>query len=488
VLVRNLALAEMREGEQLPSIADEQTRRAQVRVGQLVRGRWHLDSLLGVGGMAAVYGATHRNGKRVALKMLHAEVSTNTEVRQRFVDEGYAANRVGHPGAVSVIDDDVAEDGSAFLVMDLLEGETIETRLHRRGRLWPGEVLPITYALLDVLAAAHDKGIVHRDIKPDNVFVTRDGKVKLLDFGIARLIEPGRPRTTQSGATMGTPAFMPPEQARGRWDLLDGRTDLWAVGATMFIQLTGRQVREAQTPNEELLLAMTVPAPPLAELAPELPKPLIDLVDRALAVDQDDRWPNARAMQAEVRRVQELLGTEGSMPIATMVSSIAPQADSSAPMTLLTPHPIVSSTFPFRLVPWRERKAVLVAGGALATFVVMVFATHPFRNHPTVASQPPPDPPAVQPHVEALQPPSSTPIAIAPQTEPPVVGPSDAPEAQPERATVVRPKMDKPRPIARPAPRPSEARPAPGVSSSQPVAVPAPGQLPSSADPLDRRR
>src|SRR5258708_1354777 len=162
----------MREGEQLPSIADEQTRRAQVRVGQLVRGRWHLDSLLGVGGMPAVYGATPRNGKRVPLKLLPAEVSTNPGVRQRFVDEGYAANRVGHPGAVSVIDDDVAEDGSAFLVMDLLEGETIETRLHRRGRLWPGEVLPITYALLDVLAAAHDKGIVHRDIKPDNVFVT----------------------------------------------------------------------------------------------------------------------------------------------------------------------------------------------------------------------------------------------------------------------------------------------------------------------------
>ena len=96
----------MHDAEQPPSIADEQTRRAQIKVGQLIRARWRLDSLLGVGGMAAVYAATHRNGKRVALKMLHSELSTNTEVRQRFVDEGYAANRVGHPGAVSVIDDD----------------------------------------------------------------------------------------------------------------------------------------------------------------------------------------------------------------------------------------------------------------------------------------------------------------------------------------------------------------------------------------------
>src|SRR3954465_10533025 len=107
----------------------ERRSRAEARVGELLCGRWRLDSLLGVGGMAAVYAATHRNGKRIALKMLHGEVATNTEVRQRFIDEGYAANRVGHPGAVSVIDDDVSEDGSAFLVMDLLEGETLETRL-----------------------------------------------------------------------------------------------------------------------------------------------------------------------------------------------------------------------------------------------------------------------------------------------------------------------------------------------------------------------
>ena len=297
----------MHDVETLQSLEDELAKRARSRVGQTIRGRWHLDSLLGIGGMASVYAATHRNGKRVAVKMLHPELSASPEMKQRFIDEGYAANRVGHPAAVSVLDDDESDDGSVFFVIDLLEGESLESRIRRRARLDPDELLLIIDTLLDVLAAAHDKGIVHRDVKPDNIFITVEGKVKLLDFGIARVIAPGRPRTTQSGATMGTPAFMPPEQARGRWEQIDGRSDLWAVGATMFVALTGRQVHEGETVNEELLAAMTIPAPSLREVAPSLPAPLIDLVDRALAYDQDDRWSDARAMQAAVRTLQALL-------------------------------------------------------------------------------------------------------------------------------------------------------------------------------------
>jgi len=473
----------MLEAETLPSIADEQTRRAQMRVGQLVRGRWRLDSLLGVGGMAAVYAATHRNGKRVALKMLHSEVSTNQEVRQRFIDEGYAANRVGHPGAVSVIDDDVAEDGSAFLVMDLLEGETLETRLQRRGKLWPGEVLPITGALLDVLAAAHDKGIVHRDIKPDNIFITRQGEVKLLDFGIARLIQPGRPRTTQSGATMGTPAFMPPEQARGRWDQLDGRTDLWSVGATMFLSLSGQQVRMADTPNEELLLAMTERPPSLGELGMTFPVALIELVDRALAFEQEDRWSDARAMQVAVRSVQTLLGSDGSMPIATESLSLVP-VDSSAPMTLLTPHPMVSSVS--RFAPWGRRKGVLVAFGALATVIVLLLLG---RKHDSAANGQTALAPTApigesarnfsDPEQSVLVEPQ---LPAPPEATLPVIEREDPAAA----STQTKPKVDRP-PTARPAPRPrSETKPA--TNAAPTVAPTAEAPLPSNVDPLDRRR
>src|SRR3954447_25755433 len=108
---------------------DEQMRFALSRVGQKLKGRWRLDSLLGIGGMASVYAATHRNGKRVAVKMLHPELSASPEMKQRFIDEGYAANRVGHPGAVSVLDDDESDDGAVFFVMDLLEGESLEGRI-----------------------------------------------------------------------------------------------------------------------------------------------------------------------------------------------------------------------------------------------------------------------------------------------------------------------------------------------------------------------
>jgi eukaryotic-like serine/threonine-protein kinase len=320
----------MQAAEKLPVAADERVQRAQNRVGKLVRDRWHLDALLGVGGTAAVYAATHRNGKRVALKILHPELSANPEMRQRFVDEGYVANCVEHPGAVSVIDDDVTEDGLVFLIMDLLEGETLDQMVGTGGWLLPARVLTIADAVLDILGAAHDKGIVHRDVKPDNIFITRDGNVRLLDFGIAWMTIPGRTPTTETGA-LGTPAFMPPEQARGQWEQLDGRTDLWALGATMFFLLTGRDVHEAETVNEELLAAMTKRAPSLGDLAPHLPQPLIELVDRALAYEQGDRWPSAREMQVAVRRLECSFRSESMAEPSTANAAI------SASPTLVTP-------------------------------------------------------------------------------------------------------------------------------------------------------
>jgi serine/threonine-protein kinase len=279
----------------------DQLRRAKERVGQVLREKWHLDALLGVGGMAAVYAATHRNGKRIALKMLHPELSSLDHMKQRFLDEGYAANRVGHPGAVSVLDDGVAEDGAVFLVMDLLEGETLDERLRRVEAVELTDVVRIADAVLDVLVAAHRQGVVHRDVKPDNIFMTSDGSIKLFDFGIARVSDPVRQYTTRLGETMGTPAFMPPEQARGRWNEIDGRTDLWAVGATMFFALAGRPVHDAETINEQLLSAMTREAPSVGDIVPGLPAPLVAVINRALAYEKTDRWPDASAMQTALQ-------------------------------------------------------------------------------------------------------------------------------------------------------------------------------------------
>ena len=308
--------------------------RAQTRVGRVLKDKWRLDSLLGVGGMASVYAATHRNGARVAVKMLHSELSIDPNVRGRFLREGYVANAVGHRGAVTVLDDDVAEDGSVFLVMELLDGETLEARRERSGgRLDAGEVLSISDQLLDVLTAAHAKGIVHRDLKPENIFVTVDSVVKVLDFGIARVRQLSTASTaTRTGTTMGTPAFMPPEQARGRWELVDPRSDLWAVGASMFTLLTGRLAHEAVTMNEQLLAAMTRQAPSLGSTA-TFPRQLVAVVDRALAYEMAERWPDAVSMQEAIREAYHAIFCNpiGSAAKLTVPPSIRPPALHSAP-------------------------------------------------------------------------------------------------------------------------------------------------------------
>jgi eukaryotic-like serine/threonine-protein kinase len=279
--------------------------RARARLGSTLRNKWHIDSLLGLGGMAAVYAATHRNGSRVAVKILHDALSNNPLVKERFAREGLVANTVGHDGVVKVIDDDVADDGAPYLVSELLDGESLEDRrLRSGGKLPEDEVLALSDQLLDVLSAAHAKGVVHRDIKPENLFLTRAGQLKVLDFGIARLREVSSraSRATQAGTSMGTPAFMAPEQARALWSEVDPRTDLWAVGATMFTLLAGRLVHEGRTTNELLLSAMTKLAPPLASILPGVSASVAHVVERALAFNKEDRWRDASEMREAVGR------------------------------------------------------------------------------------------------------------------------------------------------------------------------------------------
>ena len=269
------------------------------RIGTVLRGKYRLDRVIGRGGMAVVYKATHRNHAEFAVKMLHPELSIVEDVRSRFVREGYAANAVKHPGAVLVVDDDVAEDGAAFLVMELLDGIPGDQLWGAVGQRVPVEVASaVAIQLLDVLAAAHEKGILHRDIKPANLFLTRKGAVKVLDFGIARAREAiVGAQATGSGMTLGTPAFMSPEHARGRAREMDGRTDLWAVGATFFAMVSGELVHTAETSNEFLIAAGTRPARSLASVAPDVPARLVEAIDRALAFAKGDRWPTAAAMR-----------------------------------------------------------------------------------------------------------------------------------------------------------------------------------------------
>ncbi len=297
--------------------------RARGRVGQTLHGKYRLERLLGVGGMAAVYAGVHRNGRPVAVKLLHPELTLNEGIRERFLREGQVANAVEHPGAVAVLDDDVTEDGSAFLVMELLDGVTVES-LNERNRLPIGAVCSIGLQALEVLEAAHARGVVHRDIKPANLFATREGAVKILDFGIARLREPGATSGTQTGLMLGTPAFMAPEQAIGRMSQIDARTDLWALGATLFTLVSGRPVHEAESVQEALVKAATEPARSLRSVAPKAPSWLVSVVDRALSFEQSARFATAHEMRAVLAQ-----SAKDATPAA--VAALVERADSVPP-------------------------------------------------------------------------------------------------------------------------------------------------------------
>ncbi len=275
------------------------------RVGTVVNGKWHVDALIGSGGMAEVYAATHRNGRRAALKILYPELARDPVIRERFLREGYLGNKVPHPGRVEVFDNDVTEDGADFLVMELLEGETLDQIIRRNGgRLAVSDALEVTEQLLDFLSACHATGVVHRDVKPANIFLTTEGKVKMLDFGVAQHRESlPAAQHTRAGTAIGTPSYMSPEQARGLGDKLDGRADIFSVGAILFYVLSGQRLHKGRSNDEALILAATQPAPSLARVATDVPVEIIALVDKALAWDRRNRFQDAQEMRAEVLRI-----------------------------------------------------------------------------------------------------------------------------------------------------------------------------------------
>jgi eukaryotic-like serine/threonine-protein kinase len=317
------------------------------RLGQSLAGGWQLQSLLGVGGMAAVYAAIDGRGQRAAIKILHDEYVSNSNIRQRFEREVTLTRNVRHDGCVRVLEDGVTAEGNPYFAMELLQGLPL-------SRLWKhhGKTLPLDYALrvadhvLDCLGACHDAGIVHRDLKPANVFVMDGGQIKLIDFGVARAAGQGG-ELTQAGSALGTPAYMAPEQAMGN-PALDGRADIFSVGAILHLLLTGKRLHEGRSDQEALVLAATRPAPSLARSAPELPAEVVALVDRALAWDPRNRFQTAYEMRLQidkllaaleagtVTRVQdELLGSSRLLAtIAEEQASAQPSPAESAELEL----------------------------------------------------------------------------------------------------------------------------------------------------------
>jgi serine/threonine protein kinase len=283
------------------------------RVGSVIKGKWTVDGLLGVGGMAAVYAASHRNGQRAALKILHADFAREKAICERFLREAYVSNKVNHSATVQVLDDDTTDQGEPFLIMELLEGETVRDAWKKSGRTMPaGRVLQICERVVDCLASCHAIKVIHRDLKPANIFITNEEEIKVLDFGVAQMRDATSERTA-TGTALGTPAYMSPEQAMGLVDQLDGRADLFSVGAMMHALITGHRINNGRTEQEALVMAATKPVPSVARIASQLPLELIKSIDKALAWDRRNRYQDAREMQ---KALLDMMPANGVMPLA----------------------------------------------------------------------------------------------------------------------------------------------------------------------------
>ncbi len=291
-----------------PSNQDPQALQRQVeqRLGTRLEGVGVIQDIVGIGGMATVYRTETDDGASVAVKMMHEHLADKGTLRERFLREAKILDQADHPNAVTVYGRGTAETGEAYFTMELLDGWEVETVWKKKEEEFPvAEALEIGMQALAALHAYHEAEVLHRDLKPSNLFLTKSGTVKLIDFGVARFHDDEQDtQKTRAGTALGTPAYMAPEQAMGKVDMLDRRTDVYGLGAVLFTLLSGRRVHEADTNDETLVMAATQPAESLARHAPDVPTEAVQVVDTALSWDREDRFQSAEQMR---RAIAELL-------------------------------------------------------------------------------------------------------------------------------------------------------------------------------------
>lgn len=270
-----------------------------MNAGDLIQSRYRLIRTLGNGASGTVWAARNELIDRdVALKIMRPDVAQDAVALQRFFNEAKASGRVRSPCIVEIFDLGQAEDGSPFLVFELLEGEGLDELLRREGTLSPEQLLGLLSGVARALELAHGQGIIHRDLKPANIYVTRpagskDKVAKILDFGISKVFDTGQDFTlTRTGTVVGSPAYMSPEQAAGREDI-DGRADLWSLGVVMFEALTGSVPHQAVNYNQLMVRILTQDCDPVVTHRADLPSSLCAIVDACLKRERDQRTSNA---------------------------------------------------------------------------------------------------------------------------------------------------------------------------------------------------
>ncbi len=326
---------------------------AKERVGTEIGGRYKLERILGEGGFSAVFLAEHTlTGRKVALKILHAHLVQDEQIAQRFLLEAQSMARLKHPGITQVLDAGREPDGTVFLALELLEGETLESMLSRVGRLPRQEATRIALDVLAALTVAHTAGIVHRDIKPANIYLSHepDGSqhAKVLDFGIAHVAPKGGDKLTSRGVILGTPEYMSPEQGRGM--KIGPEADLWSLGIVMYEMFTGVVPWTHESSTVVLMTVASGELPDIREFAPDLPEPYIAIIENALRKDPQTRFPSAAEMrQALVGAVREVEGKSSAefrvLPISAVKGGVSAVSQAQTPAPVI-PSPAVAALPP----------------------------------------------------------------------------------------------------------------------------------------------
>jgi serine/threonine protein kinase len=435
-------------------------------IGQVLDGRYRIEALLGQGGMGAVFrGHQLAMDRRVAIKVLRPHLVGDGVAARRFAREARGTFKVDSEHAVKVLDFAIADGGTPYMVLEHLDGRTVAAELTVDGPLAPVRALKVAGEICHALAAAHRIGLVHRDIKPDNVMLVRQGAdpdvVKVLDFGLARLMEgagPGvlsRAALTQGDMVFGTPEYMSPEQATGQ--TLDGRADVYALGATLFEMLTGRPPFEAATPMALLAHQVRSRPPALADVRPGLGSlgayaALDGLVQRCLAKAPAERPASAEALAAELAALRGALTPRGRVARAVALSEtqeMAPlAATAEVPMAPMAGE--ISAGMP--RVAGRRRWWLAAIPVAVAA-VVVALASRRTSIGPSIAE------PAAQ-ATAAIPQPSPSPTPSPSPSPSPTPSPSPSPTPSPSPSPTPSPS---PSPTPSPSPSPS---PTPGRATS----------------------
>jgi serine/threonine-protein kinase len=315
-------LVQYRSGSRIRS-AHVNLRPGERWTGMLLGGHYRVGELIGEGGMGSVYEASREDlaGMRVAIKVLHPELSGRADLVARFRREAETVAAINHPNIVKILDFQALEGEPVFFVMERLEGASLADCLAAEGKFDPLRAVFITSQVLAALSVAHREGVIHRDLKPDNVFLTSlagvSDVVKLLDFGVAKLLGEQSQKLTQTGVVLGTPSYMAPEHARG--SEVDARSDVYAVGCILYELLSGRPPFIADNYNALLCAVLQGVPPPISELRPDLEPELAKVIQKAMARNVVSRYQSAEGMSRALSHWQGS-GTPSRPPISSRIA------------------------------------------------------------------------------------------------------------------------------------------------------------------------